>query len=585
MSYDPILKVFKKDYEKVDRSNWQLNNKNRLSMDFGYLYPVAIYDVLPNTYFKLDMNAVLSSNPTIAPMLGSAKLRAEAYFIEKAAYAPKLRQNQRLPVERNVPWPVTNSYRSPQYGLTSNQPIYFSPATGLLEHLNMYPADWRSSDWNTITSGATTSSLDDFPSLNGIPLLMYYDIFRNYYLNVQDDNVPLRTYGFDPSSSTLGQIEDTYITRENLDSFIEDSISGGKVDEAYYDSFGVSMLPSVYRPTNTTSWQSDPINHFAFSHYGLLRRTYNNDFFTSYISNENVTLMKSGTSIDTRSGSITVEQISVANRNWRFRMRSLLWGTDWSDYNRVHFGTRVITRYGKPQFLGSLSSDIIFNDIISQSQSGSNLTNTLDSNTNLGSRAGLAFGNVTNKTRDPKDYKPFVEFTTEEEGFVMVLLSLVPEVNYFQGVDPMYFKTNLNQSYSPEYNAIGMQDFFKAWCSVILNRDFAGMTYTRWREWNTAIHKVPMWFEYMARYNQLHGYFTLDNVYKYWTFTRPFTNLGEYFKSLSSDSYGFYDSTYVLPELHNYMFANPIGYDNFQCSIKFDCFQKQLLDKQIIAYL
>lgn len=601
MSYDPILKVFKRDYETPNRSNWDLPYKNRLSMDVGYLYPVGLYDVLPNTYFKLDINAVLSSNPTIAPILGSMKFRAEAYFVEKAAYCQKLRDNEKLDVNRNIPFPCFSAKGNAN---VNDSEFRYVPATSLLEHLQMYPSGWKESDW-ALRSSTGGLYPDDFcfPKLNAIPFIMYHDIYRNYYVNVQDsNNIPVRVNGFVPHEDPTDQespsspIKDVYITREQLDSFVRQSRDSQSVDSVYSSTLRIDPFPT-YRPHDKLNVQDmSEHTHFAHLHYGLLRRTYNNDFFTSFISNSNAELMKSHSTIDVSGGTLNVEQISLANRNWRFAVRSLLWGTDWSDYNRVHFGTKVVTRYGKPQFLGAISSDVIFNDVISQSQTGDNGAegdaNPIQANRNLGSRAGIAFGSVTNKTSNKKEYRPFVEFTTEEEGYVMVLLSLVPEVDYCQGVDPMFFKTNLKHSYSPEYNAYGLQDFHKSWASALPTLEMSHSLGRSFPMYNTAIHKVPIWYEYMAKYNQLHGLFTLDNQYRYWTNVRLFTNLIEYFYMVydpsdpqSAEFWSFWDSTYVLPEMHNYQFANNIGTDNYQVQLKLDCFQKQLLDKQIIAYL
>lgn len=588
MSYDPILKVFKKDYENVSRSNWNWDNKNRISVDYGYLYPVAVYDVTPNTYFKLDLHAVLSSNPTISPILGTIKFRCEAYFVEKAAYVNRLRNNDKLPVDRNILFPKTSTYNSGTISASSpaSRSYCFSPATSIFDYLSMYPAGWSQSHWNAVTSGSG-NKLDDFPSLNGIPFVMYWDIYRNYYLNVQEPSTPFRVSSFVPSPDEtvqpLSVTEDAQVSRESIDFFITLVRDGMAVDEAFEEAIRLEFLPR-YTKGGIDYQRITPLDHAKKYHYGLLRRTYNNDFYTSFISNDNVALMKSHSSINVPisggHGTITTEQISLANRNWRFAVRSLLWGTDWKDYNAVHFGTKLKVRYGKPQFLGAVSSNVVFQDVMNQSQGSGD---TIKSE--LGGRAAVAFGSLTNKTSRKSDYKPFVEFTTAEEGYVMVLLSIVPEVDYYQGVHPMYFKTNLQHSYSPEYNAYGMQDFHKIWASALPYNPSGGVNIVRYREYNTAIHKVPMWYEYMARYNEVHGLFTLENMYRYWTNVRPFTALDFYFNGLESTGLDYYDSTYVLPELFNSQFANTTGTDNFQVQISFDCFVKQLLDKQIIAYL
>lgn len=507
-------------------------------------------------------------------MLGKVKFRVEAYFIEKAAYVHALRDNEKVPIDRDVPFPTVAS---------RNVQKEFSPRSSIFDFLQMYPVGWDSSFFNGPDSGDAT------PSLNAVPFLMYYDIYRNYYVNPQDPNVPLRVQSyvpgilnpdFDPddTSTTRWEVEptpivDKYITRENLDDFVMKVRSSLlRVDRSFADTFDIPFLP-FSRQTLPSERE-----HQMYKHYGLLRRTLNNDFFNSFVSNENVELMKRSNVVAVENNQITVEQISLANRNWRIKTRSLLWGTDWKDYNKVHYGVNLLIPYGKPQFLGALSSDVTFNDVISQAQTGNQLE-PVTSNGNLGSRAGLAYGALHGNH--------FVEFNTKDEGYVMVLASLVPEVDYYQGIDPMYFKTNLKHSWMVELNSVGMQDFPKAWACAVRSTTANNQP---WSSYNVALRQVPMWFEHMAKYNQLHGDFTAENYLRYWVFARPFDDLDKLFPGVfnyvdSQPSTNDNFSTYVLPEMFNYVFANNIGNDNFQLQFNFDCKVSSMLDKQVIAYL
>ncbi len=550
-----------------------------MSADFCYLYPVGLWDVPSDVHFELDLFAAVSSNPTLAPLLGKVKFRVEAYFVEKAAYVNRLRDNDKLPVDRNVPFPMFHASLSNRA---------FSPRTGILEYLQMYPAGWYSGDFGDGTLGS------EVPSLNAIPFIMYYDIYRNYYINPQDDNIPIRDTGFVPGvRDDVGGwtrepevIQDVYVTRQDFDDFIRGCRDSDEVDVTvteygFPQPFGVFIPGSevgVYRPNE--------IHHKRYMHHGLLRRTLGNDFFTSFVSNDNVELMKSRANVQINNNVLNVEQISLANRNWRIATRSLLWGTDWKDYNKVHYGVNLMIPYGKPQFLGALSSDITFNDVISQAQTTADQNNPISSNQNLGSRAGIAYGGLQNHKGH------FVEFNTKDEGYVMVLASLVPEVDYYQGIDPMYFKTNLQHSWMVELNSVGMQDFHRAWMTVLpFDETYLGsVTQVPFSSWNVAEHKVPIWFEYMAKYNQLHGLFTGANQLRYWVFARPFTNLNSLFPNVfnsfdeQADTTPF-TSTYGMPEMFNYIFANNIGTDNFQLQFNFDCKVSSMLDKQVIAYL
>lgn len=568
---DPMSQFFEVDIAGGKRSNFNWSYKNRLTADFGYVIPVGLWDVPSDVHFELDLLASISSNPTLAPLLGKVDFRVEAYFVEKAAYVNELRNNDKLPLDRNVPFPVNR--KTP---LPANM---FVARGSLLEFLQMFPAGYV----NWYFSGS--DSADFVPPLNGIPLLMYYDIYRNYYINPQDDSIPIRETGFlssEDADDDPSPITDIYVKRADFDQFITDARNNGDVFRAYSENFGIDLYQSipitssVGRPVISESY------HLLGKHRGLLRRTLNNDFFTSFISNSNVELMKSRANVLINNNVLNVEQISLANRNWRISTRSLLWGTDWKDYNKVHYGVTLMIPYGKPQFLGALKSEITFNDVISQAQTGVQ-DSSVNSNVNLGSRAGLAFGGLKNHSGR------FVEFNTKDEGYVMVVASLVPEVDYYQGIDPMYFKTNLQHSWMVEYNSVGMQDFHRIWMTALLDPSI-GDNPVGYSQWNIAEHKVPIWFEYMAKYNQLHGDFTADNVNRYWVFARPFNNLRSLFGEaiVASDEQDFdepYTSTYVLPEMFNYVFANNIGTDNFQLQFNFKCKISSMLDKQVIAYL
>ena len=575
----PLSNYFDRDIVKGNRSNFNVGYKNRFSMDFGYLIPAGLWDIPADSHFECDLHSVISSNPTLAPVLGKMKFRAEAYFVEKAAYVQRLRNNDKVPIDRNVPFPT--------FSVQSNVRSY-SAKGSITDFLQMYPAGWSSSFING------SDIADATPKLNAIPFIMYYDIYRNYYCNPQDDNIPIRDLGYSqpkegPDGFEYFPIRDVFVTRADLDDFVSNSRDSQQVDNVFNRYLG--LYPFSHRAVDSTELVVTPLQHAIGSHHGLMRRTLNNDFFTSFVSNDNVALMRKYSTLytqqDQNGHAIQMEQIVMANRNWRLATRSLLWGTDWKDFNKVHYGVDLLIPYGKPQFLGAISSDVIFNDVISQAQTGDNSgENAVDvtSNKNLGSRSGLAFGALKND-------KKFIEFNTKDEGYVMVLLSIVPEVDYFQGIDPMYFKTNLQHSWMQEYNSIGMQDFHQSWACAVPSSEQTGPT--GWPSLNGALWKVPMWFEYMAKYNQLHADFTADFLNRYWVFSRPFEDLrtlfgnGVFNDPTDQDLQG-YDinySTYVLPEMYNYIFANVAGQDNFQVQVRFDARLNCMLDKQVISYL
>lgn len=579
---DPMGKFYKKDYADAPRSNFNWSYKNRLSMDFNYLVPVGLWDVPADHHFECDMHSVLSSNPTLTPILGNVKWRAEAYFVPKATYIRELRNNNRMRLDRNYSFPYVS------IGQVNGNDDFteYSAPTSLVEYIGSHPAGLTN---HTFAYPQASGYSEKFPVLNGIPILMYYDIYRNFYINPQDDLIPIRNLGWAPTDEDEQPllIEDVFVTRDDFDHFISDSITNSEDEDvnirtSFNRCFGMSLFPRSSGVKQVPTSRDKMLGY----HHALLRRTLNNDFFTAFISNDNVNIITDFGRVDTSRGEISVQQISLANRNWRLMTRSALWGTDWHDFNKVHYGVDIPRGYGKPMFLGALSSDVVFQDVISQTQSGSNIDNPVTNNQNLGSRAGIAYGGLSSYRKDDngkKRRRKFIEFNTTEEGYVMVLMSLTPDVDYFQGVDPMFFKRNLQHSWMLELNSVGMQDFMRAWMTVL--PDLSSSRTITWEEWNVAEHKVPIWFEYMGKYNQLHGLMADDEIYRSWTFARAFSDIGRFYHNVGMGNDEVYTSTYGLPEMFNYPFASYLGTDNFQVQVRFDCQVSSMLDKQIISYL
>ena len=129
---DPMSRFFEVDIAGGKRSNFNLSYKNRISADFGYLYPVGLWDVPSDSHFELDLFSALSSNPTLGPLLGKVKFRVEAYFIEKAAYVDSLRNNEKLPLDRDVPFPTVLPRSSDnEFSAVAGDPVSHSEGTPL----------------------------------------------------------------------------------------------------------------------------------------------------------------------------------------------------------------------------------------------------------------------------------------------------------------------------------------------------------------------------------------------------------------------------------------------------------------------
>lgn len=113
------------------------------------------------------------------------------------------------------------------------------------------------------------------------------------------------------------------------------------------------------------------------------------------------------------------------------------------DYNNViylHTGKNPGHDDYEPRYIGGTAGYIMFNQITQTSSSVSGSP--------LGSEAGKgsvsAGGNIG-------------RFKADDHGYIMAIMSIVPEVTYTQGIDRQFTELGSDQVWWPEYNSLGYQ--------------------------------------------------------------------------------------------------------------------------------
>ena len=182
----------------------------------------------------------------------------------------------------------------------------------------------------------------------------------------------------------------------------------------------------------------------------------------------------------------------------------------------------------------------------------------------LGSLAGRGLGFMQGRRHS---------FRANEYGTFMVIASLVPRVDYYQGIHRRFMKEYLSDVYSPAMDAIGMQDVMQYEFDAISADGDPELKFT------TAAAKQPAWTEYMTAVNELHGDFAGD--LRYWTLGRDMSQqIGT-----SSQAAG-YLTSYVNPYGFNYAFADQAkDAQNFMVQLKFDAMFRRPISKRIMPSL
>lgn len=164
-----------------ERSTHNMGNLWRSTMSAGTLVPFLSKVALPGDTFDIDLDADVKTHPTIGPLFGSYKVQLDVFMAPVRLYNARLHNNA-INIGRNMA-----AIKIPQIRLTA--PLLAQP---ILEGTDLDNAQINPSCLLAYLGlrgiGANyddeTAPSRDF---NAIPLLAYWEIYKNYYANKQEE--------------------------------------------------------------------------------------------------------------------------------------------------------------------------------------------------------------------------------------------------------------------------------------------------------------------------------------------------------------------------------------------------------------
>ena len=600
-SHNPLSRLLDIDFPEVKKANWNCSFDLQTTSDVGFVKPVFTDRVLANTHVKLDINQASFANPTISPLYGRYRVKYLAFWAPDRLYMPDWRDSN-IMVDDDYPYPVIQLPKyintTPFATLTHDGADYV-PVCSLLSYLGMFPANFEPGTFNN----------EDQPEpANALPLLAFWDIYRHYVLNPQESTFPIRTRAFRMEHMKNGQLvessnpEDTRVSRTRLDDFFKNvrtQVANGIYDIAHdysrfllHTPFSKKYLTSdvAENTINTNEKVLDNCVLLQDYHYGLPIAPYGSDMFTSWVSNENVELERNASRVNipvttnngVTTGTMTMDSWVLASRIQNKVRKTIFKNTDFAQYIDVQYGIKPPTDLTHPMFLGAFVSDIVFNDVISSVQGENNdgSTPSMNSNRNLGSRAGYGRGTDHEKHN-------FVEFTSREPGTLMILQIITPEVFYYEGQDPMWRVTNFNEEFNPAFDGVGFTPLEKFTLNSVpqlmldpQNRlAYNNFDFT---EYNTSIGQQPYGIHHMAKVNLLSGQMAEYGSYLSYSLARSFNYVRNLFETATQSRTDYY-SSYIIPEMFTNVFKSNVQ-DNFQFYLNFDYLKYQPISKQFLAF-
>lgn len=621
-------------------STHDLSTIFRNTQSAGTLVPNLVLLAQKGDTIDIDIESHVLTHPTVGPLFGSFKHENHIFSIPIRLYNSWL-HNNRTKIGLNM-----SDIKLPQLSISidktkdnptpDNQWSQINPSC-LLAYLGI-----RGYAYSAVTSSQTIEV-----KKMAVPLLGYFDIFKNYYANTQEENFYIigatesirsikvtQAEGAIHTSTTPDKInigiangdsveitpKNTYeandITITWFDMATETTRTGKPTDFGTWNknsgNWNVVMAPTQVgllmsiTPNNRVQLQDYPLEQIdemrdvilstkgnitnipnksdialyksfgqrlpngklntTSSQYGLCLKTYNSDLLQNWINTEwidGVNGISEVTAIDVTDGKLTMDALNLQQKVYNMLNRIAVSGGTYRDWLETVFtGGNYMERCETPIFEGGISTEIVFQEVISNSASGEQP---------LGTLAGRGYD--TGKQKGGH-----VKIKVTEPSFIMGIGSITPRIDYSQGNEFYNEFLTLDDIHKPALDGIGYQDSLnwqRAWWDDNRMENNGRL--------QPSAGKTVAWLNYMTNINRTFGNFAINDNEAFMVLNRNY----EMSPSAGTKETKIADlTTYIDPVKYNYIFAETnLDAMNFWVQTKFDIKVRRLISAKQIPNL
>ena len=477
-------------FDTPSKNVFNLSYRTRLSAIMGQLIPVLNKEVLPGDRWRLGMQTLIRLAPLKAPIFDGVKADFHAFFVPNRILDPKWKQfitggnslsvssgsdEEIDPLTFNTADYLT--WTSPQ---GENRGFHLS---GLFDYLNLHAAQYNTDGTPVTNSGIGIPG----EKLSALPVLGYHKIWSDWYRNERieagialggDDFTGLYldpsdsrvVFGLisdgsswsDPDSSTnlFDQLHLRNYKKDRFTTALPEPVIGGPVVIPGTDGSGMSL--DVDKTSTFLADSASDLNPNLYTssgqrvYVGAQSDSQGSNWFIKTLSGsigEGESLNVAGQNLYNPSDVVTnvqlianaaqatIQQLKTAFRMYSFYMKDTYNGNRYVEFMESHHNVRVPdATIDRAIYLGGTTVPIQFGEVFQTSgatESGSNA---------LGDYAGRGVGAKADFLFDD---------TFLEHGQLYVIMSIVPNNTYFQGIDPKFLKSDRFDYFFPEFQNIG----------------------------------------------------------------------------------------------------------------------------------
>lgn len=628
------------DMRTYNRSTHDLSYIWRNTQSPGTLVPFICELALPGDIHEIQLSANVLTHPTVGPLFGSFKLQLDVFECPIRLYNAQLHNNKLgigLDMSK-VKFPTLNI----TYDKEFDNPLTIKKS---LNDAQVNPSCLRSylgfnGEGRIYPVNGQTQQI----ASQCMPELMYYDIFKNYYANLQEEDayyidvnsdiqeVNVDGQAYNPNNInapiqsgievelTVGdniKQKDVRLTLQTFRGSIEkiepkelgtttdtstglitisvtstvytsllkvesiNGIGGGKLSTFKISEVDLIREKILQAPTNNpydlgtsgvelmTKFKERTNNYLntTFPQFGLCVKTYQSDLFNNWINTEWIdgeNGISEITSVSVTGGSFTIDALNLAQKVYNMMNRIAVSGGSYRDWIETVYTSNYIERAETPVYMGGMSDEIVFQEVISQSATEQEPLGS------LAGRGKLAY----NKKGG------YLKIKVEEPSYIIGIVSITPRVDYSQGTKWDRNLKTMNDLHKPALDAIGFQDLITskiAWWDTYIGA--ANKLITKY-----SAGKQPAWIDYMSNYNRTHGNFASGKSEEFMVLNRSYEidkqNIALN-QSVIKDL-----TTYIDPAKYNYIFADQsLDAMNFWVQIGVDWKARRMMSAKVIPNL
>lgn len=576
------------------RSTHDLSYAWRSTMNVGTLVPFMSQIALPGDTWEINLNEKVLTHPTVGPLFGSYKIQLDVFECPIRLYQAMLHNNAlnvgldmskvKLPKFQEL---AMQSVDKPVIGNKFSQ---INPSC-LLAYLGR--RGW----------GIPTKTM---AGKQCVPVLAYFDIFKNYYANKQEEKfytigagniLPTFNTNLRLTNANKSLAKGSYFSVRNLTATTGISISYGGI------TWTGSDLTNAWSFVPATSNTKD-VAIFALKEETQLQDNTRNLEVTSasgeYLEEWNLTdldkiredILKSGNtqftisssrtdifgSLISRIGGSATGQLKTSRPQYGLAIKTHQsdlfnnWiNTEWIDgENGISAITAIDTSSGSFNIDTLNLSKKVYDMLNRIAISGGTYKDWIDTvytsgfelhaETPIycgGSSAEIIFnevvatggeevlGTLAGRGTSVGHKNGRLKIKVHEPSYLIGIASITPRVDYCEGNSWDWELQTLDDLHKPQLDGIGFQDLnesLMAWWKAATDK-----------QPETSVGKQPAWINYMTNFNKTYGNFAIEDNEAFMCLNRFYDCLNPSAENWTAEEIDY--TTYINPSKFNYTFA------------------------------